>query len=215
MPVPVGGLANAGEWKSAGERWETLTSEMPAACGCPRFTTDGKTLVFRAQRRAGYEADKWELWKASCDASGKLTSKPTSLTDKIDRSFDAICTVGSDRVIATAEENGGIKPFLVNLTEANQMKPGLTNGTQSLDPSADGPIGFADLSHSTDGNSFAWLQSSLTSPPVVKSVKFSSTYGANVQSFDEHNSAALAKLDLVKGESLSVPGDAGTPMQMC
>lgn len=39
-------------------RKKQLTTN-PAADGFPRFSPDGKTLAYRAQARAGFEADKW------------------------------------------------------------------------------------------------------------------------------------------------------------
>ena len=33
----------------------------PAADGAPRFSPDGKSLVYRAQTRPGFEADRWQL----------------------------------------------------------------------------------------------------------------------------------------------------------
>src|SRR5262249_22311830 len=42
-----------------GGKSECLTKENRAADGAPRFSPDGKWLAYRAQRRRGFEADKW------------------------------------------------------------------------------------------------------------------------------------------------------------
>ena len=46
--------------------WECLTRENPAADDGPQFSPDGKHLAYRAQKRAGFEADKWDLVVVDC-----------------------------------------------------------------------------------------------------------------------------------------------------
>ena len=49
-------------------KWETLTADNKAADSGPKFSPDGKKLAWRAQKKAGYEADKWDivaLWMLS------------------------------------------------------------------------------------------------------------------------------------------------------
>src|SRR5204863_895436 len=47
---------------------ENLTKDNKAADSGPQFSFDGKRLVYRAQKKAGYEADRWELNVLDCDA---------------------------------------------------------------------------------------------------------------------------------------------------
>src|SRR5581483_12019689 len=72
------------------KQWECLTKDNKAADSGPVFSPDGKMLAFRAQRRAGFEADKWELMVADCDASGDFKARPRSLTDGLDRSVESL-----------------------------------------------------------------------------------------------------------------------------
>ena len=67
---------------------ECLTKDNPAADGAPKFSPDGKQLAYRAQRRAGFEADRWRLYVVTCDASGAPTGKPRCVSDKLDSSPD-------------------------------------------------------------------------------------------------------------------------------
>ena len=48
-------------------QWECLTKDNPAASSGPAFSPDGKRLAYRAQKRPGFEADKWELMVVRTD----------------------------------------------------------------------------------------------------------------------------------------------------
>ena len=91
----------------AGGAPENLTAGNPAADSGPRFSPDGKWLAYRAQKRPGYEADRWEL--TIMPAAG---GTPRSLTGKIDRSIDSfVWAAGSDTIYFTAEQNAGAPIF--------------------------------------------------------------------------------------------------------
>src|SRR5262249_6569539 len=66
----------------AGGKSENLTKDNKAADNGPKFSPDGKYLAFRRQKRAGFEADKWNLMAVETDASGAWKGKPESMTDK-------------------------------------------------------------------------------------------------------------------------------------
>src|SRR5438128_5398001 len=69
--------------------WEALTKDNLAADCWPQFSPDGTKLAFRAQRKAGYEADKWELMIVECEQDGMWKGKPRSATETFDRSVDS------------------------------------------------------------------------------------------------------------------------------
>ncbi|HEY1217351.1 MAG: S9 family peptidase [Bryobacteraceae bacterium] len=52
----------------------------PGADATPRYSPDGKYLAWRAQARAGYESDRWQLMVLE-----RSTGKVTGLTENIDR----------------------------------------------------------------------------------------------------------------------------------
>jgi dipeptidyl aminopeptidase/acylaminoacyl peptidase len=66
-----------------GGKIETLTKDNLAADGSPRFSPDGKLIAWRAQKRAGYEADKWVAYVAPCSPDGKRTGKPVAWTERL------------------------------------------------------------------------------------------------------------------------------------
>ncbi|OYV01908.1 MAG: peptidase S9, partial [Verrucomicrobiales bacterium VVV1] len=63
---------------------KNLTEGNKAADGLPRFSPDGKLLAYRAQARAGFEADRWELVVLD-----RATGERRSLTADWDRSVDS------------------------------------------------------------------------------------------------------------------------------
>ena len=69
-------------------KWENLTKDNPAADAAPVFSPDGKQLAYRAQKKAGYEADQWELYVVDCDPAGTFAGKPRSITSDFDAGID-------------------------------------------------------------------------------------------------------------------------------
>ena len=65
-------------------KWECLTKDNPAADSGPKFSANGKKLAWRAQKKAGYEADKWDIVVADVKADGSLADKPRSVMAKHD-----------------------------------------------------------------------------------------------------------------------------------
>ncbi len=70
---------------AAGGKSENLTKDNKAADSAPKFSPDGNKCAFRRQKRAGFEADKWNLMVVETDASGNWKGEPKSITDE-DRS---------------------------------------------------------------------------------------------------------------------------------
>lgn len=75
-------------------------SDNPAMDNTPRYSPDGKSLAWRAQRRPGFEADKWELWVMD-RASGKVVRT----TQAFDQSFGDFRWQGHD-LVAVSEHQG-------------------------------------------------------------------------------------------------------------
>src|SRR5262249_3870542 len=87
-------------------KWEGLTKDNPAGDGSPRFSPDGKKLAWRAQKKAGYEADRWEIVVADCTPDGSRKSMPKSVTFINDLSVGEFVWVGDNKtMLFTAEEN--------------------------------------------------------------------------------------------------------------
>ncbi|MGD9647822.1 MAG: prolyl oligopeptidase family serine peptidase [Pirellulales bacterium] len=177
----------------AGGEPENLTADNPAADGCPRYSPDGRWLAFRAQRRPGYEADRWELVIVPT-AGG---AAPKSRTAQFDRSVDGfIWGPDSKTYYFTAEENATSPIFRLGLAEG---KPEVlaAGGSHSA------------ISIGTNGL-LACTIATLSRPPEV----FVVDQQGSARNISQVNSALLQELQMPQPESVSVPGAGGTPMQM-
>src|SRR5262249_44451019 len=85
-------------------KWECLTKDNPAADSGPVFSPDGKRLAFRAQKKAGYEADKWELMLVDAQGDGAFASKPRSVTENFDRAVEEFAWLDNGEIRFLAEE---------------------------------------------------------------------------------------------------------------
>jgi dipeptidyl aminopeptidase/acylaminoacyl peptidase len=185
---------------------ENLTEGNKAADGGPQFSPDGKKLAYRAQKKAGYEADRWLVMVVDCDASGQFTGKPQADI------ASGIPDASVDEFIW--ENKGGKNPWLYCVREKNGATEiiGVFAGL-SAGPN---PIlgGFANmaLSVSADGKKMAFLQAALDRPPEVFVM---ATDGPREPvNVSQANTKLLAELDLARPESVTVKGADGTPMQM-
>ncbi|MCI0463267.1 MAG: S9 family peptidase [Gemmataceae bacterium] len=189
-----------------GGQVECLTKDNPAADGAPRFSPDGKWLAYRAQRRPGFEADRWQILVT--DAEGK--TKPRSITADFDSWPDAfVWSPDSATIYFTAEAKARTPIFAVSVQhgQVGRLIDQHTHGSLSL---------------SRDGRTLAFTQAALHSPPEVfladpTGVRPSGESGETSilgRNLSQANTQLLAELDLPRPESVTVPGAEGTPMQM-
>lgn len=181
-------------------RWETLTRDNKAADSGPRFSPDGKKLAWRAQKQAGYEADKWDIAVADCNADGSITGKPSALIEKLDRSVNEyVWLADSATLLFTGDHNGATAIWEVR-----------SNGTD-IDLFAEGGM-MNSLSVSRDGNRLALSRAAMNFPPLVeiKGTVKASEFGKVVNT----NASLLALLDMPRAESVEVPVEGGVKMQM-
>jgi dipeptidyl aminopeptidase/acylaminoacyl peptidase len=184
-----------------GGKAECLTKANKAADGTPRFSPDGKQLAYRAQRRAGFEADKWELMVVDCDGSGQFQGNPQSLTEKSDFSVGGqVWRPGTGEILFDAENQARTAVFTVH---PKRPKP-----TQII--WAVGSI--ASLSFSKDGQTLAFSRATLSQPAEVAIT--SPTADAVVEEITNANQAILRELILRHRSSVTIKGAGDTTMQM-
>lgn len=177
----------------AGGEPQNLTAANLAADNGPRFSPDGKWLAYRAQKRPGYEADRWEL--TIMPAAG---GTPRSLTSKIDRSVDSfVWAGGSDTIFYTAEQNAGAPIFKLNVKDSKVTEFANTGMN-------------AALSASADGKRLSFTRATMMHPAEVMLAESN----GQARNLSQANTTLLAEIDLPKPESVTVKGAGGTPMQM-
>lgn len=168
-------------------------TDNPAADNGPRFAPDGKRLAYRAQFRAGFEADRWQLMVQDLPSG-----KPGSATPNFDRSVEGFVWRDNKTLLFTAEQNGGTPIFTVT-TAGGQVPRELTSGGTS-----------GALSISNDGRVLAFTRATMNRPADV----YVLDSAGKPRNLTNANAALLAELDLPRPESVAVSGDGGTPMQM-
>lgn len=178
-------------------KWECLTKDNPAADSGPKFSSDGKKLAWRAQKRAGYEADKWEIVVTDVETNGTPAGKPASATAQLDRSVDEFVWEGSQGFFFASEQRGHTHVFGIRLN----------NGMAPADYFHVGKHG--SLSASKDGAWLACVQSRMTFPAVVRWTKMHS----RLEGLVDPNAELLRELDLPQPEDVAVPVEGGA-MQM-
>ncbi|HMC90313.1 MAG TPA: prolyl oligopeptidase family serine peptidase, partial [Gemmataceae bacterium] len=181
-----------------------LTKDNSAGDSGPVFSPDGSKLAYRAQRRPGFEADKWEIMVVDSDASGAWRGQPRSVTAKLakDLSADEYAWAGNASLIFTADEQARKPLFQIYLdaTDSGVVTQG-GHGTASA------------LSTSRDGKSIAYLSAKLDQPNEAM-VAETDLRSAVARDVSHANDMLLASLDSARPESVAVVGAAGTPMHM-
>lgn len=184
-----------------GGTMETLTQGNPAADGGPRFSPDGKQLAYRAQKRPGFEADRWQLMIVDTDPSGSFRGQPKSVTSAFDSSVDDfVWNPDGKRIFFVADYQGSKPIFEVSLEKA-EVTPLFEN---------EGAI--ASLSVGRNGKQLAFTQAKMTQPPEV-CVYPETREKTFFRNLSQANTALLAELNLPKPQSVQVKVQGGE-MQM-
>ncbi|MBN9517612.1 S9 family peptidase [bacterium] len=185
--------------------WETLTKANPAADTGPKFSPDGKKLAWRAQKKPGSEADRWDIMVADANWDGTLAGPAKSWLGKADRSANEFTWIGWNDIIFTADYQGETPLFLAHPT---------TGAFGPVSPFAGGN----NTSISWGKNTIAFTRSRMDAPAEVFVGLTSSTAETGFKLPDpanvsKANDALLAKLDRPRPESVEVPIEGGK-MQM-
>ena len=179
--------------------WQGLKTVSTGAENAPLFSPDGKLLAYRAQRRPGYEADKWELWVAPANADGTLAGQPKCLTLGLDRSVDSMVWKNDTTLLFLAEEDASAALF--EISAGNEPKK-LLSGMGQMNT----------LSIDRAGKTLAVMHARMNMPPAPALIDLSAT-PLQPKRLATGNEELLGKLDLPAPESLRVPVE-GAMMQM-
>ncbi len=177
----------------AGGTPTNLTKNNSAADGYPQFSPDGQWLAYRAQAKAGFEADRWQLMLMPAGGG-----KPQSLTAAHDRSIDAFVWGDNTTIYCTSERNGGVPICKLNVKDGSLNE--LASG---------GSFGYPSVSR--DAKTLAAARATMNSPAEVVLID---TATGKLRTLTDANAKLLAEITMNKPESVTVQGAGGTPMQM-
>jgi dipeptidyl aminopeptidase/acylaminoacyl peptidase len=188
--------------------WENLTKDNPAADGTPRFSPDGKTLAYRAQKRPGFEADRWQLMVVETDGSGDFRTRPRSITYDFDSSPEAFVWAASGKVVFFTAEEQATAPIFVASVDGGKVYrsafPTNQGGTRSALSTSHGKVAYTRAAMSYPPEVFV---DSLRDRPTLRTEE-------RTENVSQANSRLLAELNRPRPESVTVKGAGGTPMQM-
>ena len=183
-------------------KWETLTAANKAADGGPKFAAGGKKLAWRAQAKAGYEADKWDILVADCKPDGTLTGAPFNVTAKYDVSVNEFVWTGAfDRAFLFAADADGTTPICMVQADGTKFKVEYAAGA------------CGSLSASLKRDMVSFTETAMHHPAEVKAYYWP---GEKPKPADvsRANEKLLAELDLRVPESVDVPVEGKVNMQM-
>lgn len=171
-----------------------LTERNPAADGYPRYSPDGKWLAYRAQAKAGFEADRWQLWLMNL-----ATGETRSLTADFDGSPDAFAWSADGKTLVFPAADHGAESLYSVAVAGGGVKRVVTGGSNS------------DVTLAPDGRTAVFSRSSFMAPAEIMRADLA---GGQAVALTHTNAALLAPLALSQPESVTVSGAGGTPVQM-
>ena len=110
---------------TTGER-KNLTEKNLAADGFPRYSSDGKYIAYRAQRVAGFEADRWELFLYD-----RKNNSSKSLTEKWDYVVGAFAWSSDSKKLFFPAEDKAEEPLWMISVDGEMPKQVVTTGAIS------------------------------------------------------------------------------------
>jgi dipeptidyl aminopeptidase/acylaminoacyl peptidase len=186
-------------------KWEILTKDNKAADSGPKFSPDGKKLAWRAQKRVGYEADKWDIVFAECKADGVIASEPKNVTEKKDISVNEFCFAGNRLFLFTADVGGSTALHEIDL-EGKFLETGGINLSEL--PGVNG-----SLSCTADGRAGAFTHTRLWKPAELVTFR-PERMVTFIDLVTKTNEKLFAELDTAGTESKEVPVEGDVKMHV-
>jgi dipeptidyl aminopeptidase/acylaminoacyl peptidase len=132
---------------------KNITADNPAADETPVYSRDGKFIAYRAQKRPGYESDRWRLMLDDRKAGGKK-----NLTEEFDRWIGSFAWApDSSRIYFSAEDEGEAPVYSLLLTNAGRNE--LAGGYND------------DLAATPDGKVLLFTRMSIQAPNEINLIR--------------------------------------------
>ena len=164
----------------------------PAADGCPRYSPDQRWIAYRAQKRPGYEADRWQLMLYD-----RQSGSARSITPAFDASVgEPVWLPNSSALFFEADDKGTTALFSVSLS----------GGVHKI---VDGENNH-DISVSADGQWLCFTRAHSARPAEIYRAR---TDGSHLQRIRTINDSIFSTLDVPTPESVWYEGAAGAKVQ--
>ena len=162
----------------------------PAADQTPVFAPDGRSLVVRSQRRAGFESDRWylDVYDRQTGAKRTVFTAPDLSVDEFKISPDGAS------IWFTAHQDARVNLFVVPFAGGMPRRVAMGGAITAIDVSQ----GFA-----------VFMKTTMTSPAEL----FRASSDGQVQSLTSENASWLRDRAMPAPESHTVAGAGGTPVQ--
>jgi dipeptidyl aminopeptidase/acylaminoacyl peptidase len=183
--------------------WESLTKDNPAADNSPRFSPDGKTLAWRSQSRAGYEADKWDITLVAVKPDGTLSGTPFKVTNHVDLSVGEFAWRTPSELAFIAEVSAQSKIHYVGVEANSKVR---------VEPLKVGSA--SSLSFAADGKTAAFSHAMMIAPADVWSMRWNENDQLTEAKLSNMNDELLNKIERTQPESVRIAVEGGTTMQM-
>lgn len=188
------------------KEWENLTKDNTAADNAPEFSPDGSKLAYRAQKKPGYEADKWIIQVVATTPDGTFRGQPQPVSDQLAGKPDLSpeeFTWGDDKsIFFTADDQANRRLFMI--------WPG-TTGSSVVTSGMKGLISSLSASRSAKPI-LAFARATMDQPNEVYAVEADLRTSA-MRNISDANKDLLAQIQMSRPESVEVPIEGGK-MQM-
>jgi dipeptidyl aminopeptidase/acylaminoacyl peptidase len=163
----------------------------PAADVNPLFSPDGRTVFVRAQRRPGFESDRWYI-----DAYDRSTGAKKTLFDTPDLSVESLTLSKDGKTVYFGAQQEGREHLFSIAAGGGTPKRLVEGGVVSSAVEADGVVAF--------------LKSTLTAPSEVFRA---SADGSDMKPLTRENASWLDEVQFQEPESLTATGAGGAKIQ--
>ncbi|MFQ5817714.1 MAG: S9 family peptidase [Terriglobia bacterium] len=165
----------------------------PAWDGSPLYSPDGRWIAFRAQARAGFEADRFRL-----QLYERATGKIISLTEKFDHWVDEFVWAPDSRTIYFTAPVHAQAPIFAVSVPAGRVREIV------------GASSNAGLGLSRDGRTFVFTRQSLSAPTEVWQANVAD---GRAKPLTRTNQAIVSRVEWSAVEEFHFAGAGGRPVQ--
>ncbi|MDD8017662.1 MAG: S9 family peptidase [Bacteroidota bacterium] len=174
-----------------GERKQITTN--PAADVFPQYSPDGKYIAYRAQSRAGFEADRWQLMLLD-----RATGKLKSLSSTFDSNVESFVWSNNSKTIYFDAEEKANKPLWSTTLDGKITKvfDNASNGDENI---------------SSDGKTIVFSYQTMSRPAEIYTANSS---GQNAKQLTHVNDEIFSHIEFSEPEYVWYEGASGAKVQM-